>query len=229
MKILKIFLLTLAINCLWSCKKFLNVVPDDIATIDQAFQLRATAKKYLFTCYSYLPPLGDVKKNYTFLGSREIASGYPGNQSGVDNSLLQLAYDYQNVVNPINNCWDGQNGGVALYIGIRTCNIFLENVAKIPDIQDVERRQWIAEVKVLKAYYHFLLVRMYGPVPVIRENLPVSADVNAVKVYREPVDTAVNYIVGLIDEAKNDLPLTITNQRQDLGRITQPIALSIKA
>lgn len=230
MKFLKITLLTFLVTCACSCSKFLDVIPDNVATLDQAFQLRATAKKYLFTCYSYLPPLASVTQNYSFLGSREISTPYPGSQApGVPASIMELGYDYQNLVNPINNCWDGQNGGVAMFVAIRTCNIFLENIDKVPDIQEVEKKRWIAEVKVLKAYYHFQLLRMYGPIPLIKTNLPVSADVEAVKVKREPVDAAVSYIRQLVDESATDLPLVIANQREELGRITKPIALAIKA
>ncbi len=228
MRILRVTLMLL-LGTVMSCSKFLDIVPDNIATLDQAFQLRASAKKYLFTCYSYLPKMGDVAKNYGLLGSREIATPYPGSQSGVSNSIMELCYDYQNVVRPINNYWSGDNGGEPMYVAIRTCNIFLENIDKVPDIQEFERKRWIAEVKVLKAYYHYLLLRMYGPVPMMKVNLSVSSDVDAVRVKRQPVDEVAAYIVELINEANGDLPLMIGNQREELGRITQPIALAIKA
>lgn len=230
MKIIKIILLGMVITCSSACSKFLDIIPDNVPTVDQAFQMRATAKKYLFTCYSYLPPLGSVSDNYTFLGSREIASPYPGSQApGIPDAIMQLCYDYQNIVKPIANYWDGDNGGVAMFTAMRTCNIFLENIGKVPDIQEAERKRWIAEVKVLKAYYHFLMLRMYGPVPIMKNNIPVSADVEAVKVKRDPVDEVAAYIVQLTDEAVPDLPSVINNQREELGRITVSIALAVKA
>jgi hypothetical protein len=224
-------LLTIFITFSCACNKFLDIIPDNVATLDQAFQMRATAKKYLFTCYSYLPHLGAPSENYTFLGSREIATPYPGSQApGIPDKVIMLGYDYQNVVDPIANYWDGDDkGGIPLFVAIRTCNIFLENIGKVPDIQEAERKRWIAEVKVLKAYYHFLLVRMYGPVPIMKQNIPVSADVNAVKVKRDPVDDAIAYIGQLVDEAAPDLPQIITNQREELGRVTKSIALAVKA
>jgi hypothetical protein len=81
----------------------------------------------------------------------------------------------------------------------------------------------------LKAYYHFTLVRMYGPIPLIRKNLPVYTDVNAVKVSRDPIDDCFNYIVQLLDSAKNNLPMVINNPAKELGRITQPMAYALKA
>jgi hypothetical protein len=70
---------------------------------------------------------------------------------------------------------------------------------------------------------------MYGPIPIVKENLPISADPEEVAVFREPVDDVFDYIVQLIDEAVPDLPLTIENKIAEMGRITQPIALAIKA
>jgi hypothetical protein len=45
------------------CKKYLDVVPDNVATIDNAFKLKQEATKYLATCYSYLPASGDLETN----------------------------------------------------------------------------------------------------------------------------------------------------------------------
>jgi hypothetical protein len=85
-------------------------------------------------------------------------------------------------------------------------------------------------VKFLKAYYHFFLLQLYGPIPVIRENLPVNATPEEMRTYREPVDEVINYIVELIDEATPYLPLeTFSVIANEAGRITQPVALAIKA
>jgi len=101
----------------------------------------------------------------------------------------------------------------------------------VPDLMEWERSQWIAEVKVLKAYYHFYLVRMYGPIPLIRENIPVDMGVSGVDVEREPVDVCFDYIVQLLDEACEGYNLQgkVIDPNNELGRITKPIAMSLKA
>lgn len=43
-----------AITLMTACD-FLDVVPDDAPTIEDAFKNRAAAEKALFTCYSFLP------------------------------------------------------------------------------------------------------------------------------------------------------------------------------
>ncbi len=216
MKRIPIWLLPFFVIC---CSDYLDVVPDNVATVDNAFAMRSQAEKYLFTCYSYMPKDGDPRLDPAIEGGDEIWRILIN-----ANSPFDIARGFQNVVNPIRgNLWQD------LYKALRDCNIFLENIDRVPDLDETEKKQWIAEVKFLKAYFHFYLVRMYGPIPLIKENLPISADVNKVKVCRAPVDSCFNYIVELIDEAVPDLLLNTLNMQQDAGRITKVIALSFKA
>lgn len=222
-------MLGLIVSLSYSCSKYLDVIPDNIATIENAFSLRNQAEKYLFTCYSFLPKSGSMS-NPAFWGSGEMITPNPGisPMDGFQN-FIDLAYNDQSKVNPVANAWDGENGSRSYYQGIRHCNIFLEKINGVPDILESEKNKWIAEVKFLKAYYHFSLLRMYGPIPVVKTNLPISASVEEVRVKRAPVDSVVNYIVQTLDEAIPNLPISISNQAEELGRITKPIALAVKA
>src|SRR5690606_20178714 len=65
-----IFLLILFLAT--SCNKYLDIVPDNIATIEYAFRLRATTERYLFTCYSYLPQLGNRNTSPALFGGDEL-------------------------------------------------------------------------------------------------------------------------------------------------------------
>ncbi len=226
-KILLPAFLILLISFSPSCKKYLNVVPDNIATIDQAFHLRDQAEKYLFTCYSYLPSFNSFPNNIGLTGSDELTIPYPEQSFGANNIATRIARGEQNVVNPLLDFWEGRNSGKPYFQSIRNCNTFLDNIGRVPDISPSERIRWIAEVKFLKAYFLYTLVRMYGPVPIIERNLPISSSIEEVKVFRDPVDSAFNYAALLIDEAIEGLPDEVN--AAELGRITQPIALSVKA
>ena len=206
------------------CKKYLDVVPDNIATLNNAFTMRVEAEKYLYTCYSFMPRDGSLEDDPAMLGGDEMwALTNPGFPE-FNHQMFNIARGLQNIVSPM-----GDGTWFSLYRGLRDCNIFLENVGNVPDLLPAERDRWIAEVMFLKAYYHFTLVRMYGPIPLIRKNLPVYVDVNSVKVFRDPVDDCFNYIVQLLDSAKNNLPMVINNPAKELGRITQPMAYALKA
>ncbi|MGS2761512.1 RagB/SusD family nutrient uptake outer membrane protein [Sinomicrobium sp. M5D2P9] len=214
---------------------FLDVVPDNVSTIEHAFKLRNEAEKYLFTCYSYLPRDGDVHYNIGMLAGDEIWIPY---QKRITSHAFEIARGNQRRSDPYMNAWQGNyHGGgpddlYGLYKAIRHCNIFLENVRNtdnVPDLRDDERKRWLGEVEFLKAYYHFYLLRMYGPIPIIDENLPIDAAEEEVNVKRQPVDECVDYIAALLDSAAEKLPESITDRNLELGRITKPIALGIKA
>jgi len=210
-----------------SCNEYLDVVPDNIATLESSFTMRVAAERYLFTCYFWMPRHADmVSNNPGFLAGDEMWSLFPHyNQA---NNLYILAGD-QNAVSPYVDHWGATRGGRNLFGGIRDCNVFLENIDKVQDMMEQEKDRWRAEVKFLKAYYHFWLIRMYGPIPLMRESLPINAGVEEVKQPREPFDTCIDYVVELIDEAMPDLPLVIEDEATELGRITKAAAASMKA
>ncbi|MDR2775391.1 MAG: RagB/SusD family nutrient uptake outer membrane protein [Tannerella sp.] len=227
-KYLKIMILLAGINIFSGCADYLDIVPDRVATMENAFSNRINAEKFLFTCYSYLP---DPSSAFTYpgmIGGDEI--NWLNHASFIDRSGGNIATGNQNSNDPYQNYWDGRLDGKNLFVGIRDCNIFLENIHLVPDIEEEERIRWISEVKFLKAYYHFFLLQLYGPIPIIRENLPINAAPEEMRVYREPVEDVIDYIVELLDEAVPNLPLeTFSSSFDDAGRITQPIALAVKA
>lgn len=224
-----LYMAMLAMTCL-SCKKYLDVTPDNVGTIDYAFRNRNEAENYLFSCYSTLQNINNVQYDAGFTGSGEVV--FPDNlsdNSGIDPVGFNMIRGTQNSSNPGLNYWEGNNGGQPLWQAIRRCNIMLENINKPVDLTLAEKKRWIAETKFLKAYYHYYLFRLYGPIPIVDVNLPINTPLDAEKVKRQPVDSVVRYMVGLLDQAAPDLPPVIQNQVKELGRITSLIALSLKA
>src|SRR3546814_8076148 len=71
------------------------------------------------------------------------------------------------------NYWDGYDNK-SMWQGIRNCNIFLENINRPVDLEPYVKERWVAEAKFLKAYFHWFLLRMYGPIPIMDKNLPIS-------------------------------------------------------
>ncbi|AUP77917.1 RagB/SusD family nutrient uptake outer membrane protein [Flavivirga eckloniae] len=216
--VLKTIFVTIIALQMLSCDEYLDVTPDNIATLDNVFNRRNTAEQYLFTCYSYIPSHASVNDNPGFLGADEMWS-VPSSSNG----NFQIAKGNQGVVEPYTNLWK------RMYQGIRICNIFLENIETVPDLTSAEKNRWVSEVKFLKAYYHYTLLRMYGPIVLVKENLLVSDDVETVKVPRSPIDECFDYIIELLDESYKDLPDRIENEVSELGRITKAISISLKA
>lgn len=217
------------LGTLSSCNKYLDVVPDNVPTIENAFSTRINAEKFLYTCYSYLPAHASPA-SAPFTTGDELWLPFPELPQYYSNEPFSvIARDNQGVLDPVMNYWDGARGGKPMFRAIRDCNIFLENIGTVKGMQETERARWVAEVKFLKAYYHYWLLRMYGPIPLIKENLPISAGVQEVKVSRQPVDDCFAYIVSLLDEAAPDLPASIQDASNELGRVSRITCLSVKA
>lgn len=230
----KLYGLAFMLVLLNSCN-YLDVVPDNTPTINHAFKNRYEALGFLYGCYSFLPNVNQIADNPAILGWDE--AWYIEPTLGPSTRLWHIALGNQGTNTPLANYWASQQyggggvlqGGKPLWTAIRDCNLFIENIDKPFDLPENERIRWIAEAKFLKAYFHFFLFRMYGPIPVVDENLSLEAKGKEVQVYRAPVDEVVEYISKLFDEAAKDLPDAIEEIATDLGRVTKPIALAMKA
>lgn len=209
-----------------SCSDYLNIVPEGTPTIDNAFSNRINSFRFLHTCYSYLPNFSHGGATGFLAGDEHWlipkGTGFIDQRIGID--AWEIGRGAQNSNSPHQNYWDG-----SMWKAIRDCNIFLENIHKPQDLDDYERDRWISEVKFLKAYYHFFLLQLYGPIPIMDQNIGVESDIDEVRRYRDPLDQVVNYISDLIDESMEFLPLQITDEGAEMGRITQPIAKAVKA
>ncbi|MGJ7029662.1 RagB/SusD family nutrient uptake outer membrane protein [Niabella hirudinis] len=224
----RIILLVLLSLGSFGCKKYLDVVPDGVATLDNAFSNRANAEKFLFSCFNMMPNQNDPFTYPGNVGSDEI--WWDMDNSGIHGrSGSQIARGGQNMTDPLWNYWDGRRDGKNIWVGIRDCNIFLENIGKVLDITDYERSRWIAEVKFVKAYLHYYLFQLYGPIPIVDKNLSMEVDPAEARVYREPVDKVTDYIVNLLDEAKEGLPEMIEDPINEMGRPTKVAAAALKA
>ena len=171
------------------CNKFLDVVPNDgLATIETAFNLRSSAIDYLATCYSYMTHEGapgphymeDSSANRVVCGDSAMLTGDElwdlvgravTNQYGrVAQANFSIARGLQSATTVYANDWPD------MYKGIRCCDILCDNIASVPDMTETEKAQWIAEAKFLKAYYHFRLLQMFGPIPVIDQQYASNVD-----------------------------------------------------
>lgn len=231
-KILPVVLSTMVAGA--SCKKYLDVAPDNVATLESSFSNANEAQAYLFGCYNALQTMGDVRRNAGFTASAEIV--FPIDLSdpttlggGGGDMGFNLMRGLQNAQNPIMNYWDAYNMGLNLWQSIRMCNTFLANVDLPPDLQPYQKTRFVAEAKFLKAYYHYYLTRMYGPIPIEDVAVPINATTTQVRQKQQTVDSCFNYVVRLLDEAIAGLPTAIQNPAVEAGRITAPIAMALKA
>src|SRR5882757_4062890 len=231
---IKILLAGLPILLATSCRKYMDVAPDNVANLNSSFSNANETQAYLFGCYSNMQNLDDVRRNAGFTTSGEII--FPINLNdkttlggGGGDAGFTIMQGLQNSANPLLNYWDGYNMGLNLWQSIRLCNTFLANVNTPLDLPQYQKTRWIAEAKFLKAYYHYWLIRMYGPIPIADVALPINATSDQVRQPQQSVDSCFSYVVHLLDTAIAGLPPVIQNLATEQGRITSTIALAVKA
>ena len=176
------YIFILLVLVLSSCSDYLDIVPDKTQELELLFQRKDAAYKALATCYQYLPQQDGVYSTHSF-ASDELTTPIPQETPGVE-----LMRGKQSTSNPLLGYWSGYyahgRSQESLWRGIRDCNTFIDNIDLVQDMSEDEKAEWKAEVTFLKAYYHFLLLSQYGPIPIVDENLAISADVEEVRVKR---------------------------------------------
>ena len=207
---------------IFGCDEYLDIVPDQTQQIDLLFERQEVAYTALATCYAYLPQNDGVYTSFMTM-SDEVTTPISKETDGV-----RIMKGQQSASNPKFGLWSGWSDQGSGWEGIRHCNVLIENIYNVVDMTEEEMNKWAAEAKFLKAYYHFLLLTYYGPIPIVDENLSISASDNEVRVKRETIDRSINYIVETIDEAIIDLPTRVLSSN-DLGRVDQVIAKAIKS
>ena len=153
---------------------YLDVVPPEQAGLQDATKTRKSTLGFLFTCYAGLQEDDSPIGHTSALNGSTDEFALPiewRNDSGA--FWDDYAYNLVSAANP-----DGLWGNYYKYIG--QCYLFLRQVENNPGetlLQEWlpgEKEQWLAEAHFLIAYYHFALLRKYGPIPVVTEYVPQS-------------------------------------------------------
>lgn len=236
-----LFFFTILFFLLSACDSWLDVVPEeDLTTIDTDFETREGAEDWLRSCYVFLQEPFCFTKNIAFTGADEVvADDYARNLSSNNTKRfdgLAIGSGLQNVLNPYGDVWlkkgissDGISGRTDFYTAISMCNIFIDKIDQVYNMETGEKSEWKAEVKAIKAYYYFELVRRYGPIILVPENIDRNVPVSEMKIPRSHVDTCFKAIVRLCDEAAEILPIFNNKSTERRCYFNKEAALALKA
>ena len=111
---------------------------------------------------------------------------------------------------------------------IRQAWLFIENVPRVPDMQDTEKARLIAEAKVLIASRYFDLFRHFGGLPLVERSYSVETNY---ELPRATAEATVNFMVDLLDEAaaEPNLPWSLGDDDANWqGRFTKASAMGLK-
>ena len=116
------------------------------------------------------------------------------------------------------------------YRYIKDANTFFEQTANVPNgassgLPADLRNRLTGEMKFLRAFRYFDLIRNYGAVPLITKTFTLNTDFTQVS--RNTIQEGVNFVVKEADEAAVLLPATY--DEANAGRATKGAALALKA
>lgn len=208
---------------------YLDIVPEgDIKSIGTIFEQRVEVDAWVATCYRNMSALATVTSNEAYTGADELVGNdylrYTGGQNGTLDGL-RIGDGLQSVLEPIGDSWTSRG----YYATIRYCNTFFEHIDETLNMEQDEKDLWTAEVKAVKAFYYFQLMRKYGPIILCDHTVSVEENTEHMKQPRMHVDTCFKEIVRLLDEAIAVLPLRADKETMRQGYFFKESALALKA
>lgn len=194
-----ILFLTYAISIMafTACDSFLDRQEDEALTFEAIWKTRTTTRQYWLNTMSFLPDdVGDFSHSPWMGASDEASVTY-----GRDTRWINFGS-----WNPSSVPYEKMG---FYYRGIRECNIFLQNADKCLDndaaMTEEEMEAWKAQTHFARAYYYFLMMRVYGPIFLVGDEL-LPFDVPTEKLYRQrnSWDECVNYVVSELNDCINN-------------------------
>lgn len=207
------------------CKKYLDsdYLFNERMTTEDVFTNSDYANRWLARAYSFLGNnyLQDVssKKAIPFNFADDM---FYGDESDEYRRWKNGQYT--------ENGLDGESKWIwnAAYQGIRQASIFVNNI----DINKTFSANEIANLKgqarFLRAYYYWILLRTYGPVPIIPdEGIDYTKEYDEIAQRRSTYEECANYLANELVEAAKVLPLQ--QGIQDVARPSRGAALALRA
>ncbi|WP_294081952.1 RagB/SusD family nutrient uptake outer membrane protein [Proteiniphilum sp. UBA5384] len=222
---------SIAILCLllfYSCDGYLDPEAMVELTADQATKDYNYSKSRVASIYA------DIRAGFSEIGGAMMASASDEAEHAVESSNVHHFNrgTWNQFSNP-DNAWSHYYRAISKvnqYL-ISSDSINLDRYKHNPDLQDAYRNylaeihRWRYEVRFLRAYFYFELIKRYGGVPLIKT--PIVFDDNLKEISRDKLGECIQFILDECDSAAVVLPPR--HASEELGRITKVTALALKS
>lgn len=214
--LLYIFLPIVAGGMFSSCADYLDVDKYfyDQLSIDSAFSKRKYVDGWLSNAFELIQYITEGE------GMRRWMS---------DDIVKYEGRDYQNGnYSATTNNGDSENLLYKAYEAVRKASTFIDNVDRCGELTEVEKADMKGQMRFIRAYAYWSLIRHFGPVPLIPEHgLDVSLSYEELSLPRASLDEIVAFIDQDLVVAARSLPMVRTVN--NMGRPTRGAALALRA
>ncbi len=210
------FIILFTLLLAYSCEDFLDKPIQGFQVSENYFATEEECQRAVFGCYESLSPddwwqldffwmVGDICSDEAFKG----------------NSIEGDQRDFGNLANfniHSNNEWV-EFKWLYTYATISRCNLVIDKVPDSPSSEENIKR-FVAEAKFLRAFAYFELVKNFGGVPIILNEISAGDPV----VKRSTEEEVFAQIEKDLEEASRALPLKSEQAAEELGRATKGAA-----
>ena len=202
-----------AILLMVSCEK-LELAPENQFTDSNYWSSVSKAQTLLNTAYSQMQ-----NSQYFFYNEALSDNAYNGRGDNAGAASIAAGI-YDPSLGRMKSEWNERYGG------IKTCNLLLENIDRVPNANAAVINRMKAEARFLRAFQHFQLTTWFGDIPLVSKDLKLE---EALVITRTPHAEIVKFI---LDELNAIIPLLPKNDQlvaDERGRITVGAAVALKA
>ena len=213
---------------------FLDQEPERQGTLEEALADVNSAREFLYSCYSFMPASADHNGEPQLQGASDEC--YLSSHWATDWHYSKAPnLGIQTAGNPIYNYWSyftsttqpSRCKAYNLYGAIRQCYTLLNRIKDVPGISQADIDDISSQARFLVAYYHYVLLRLYGPIVIVEDELPLDAPDEIAYPKRVPYDKCVQWLSDRFDEVAAQLPPTRTADMW--GAPTSVVAKALKA
>jgi hypothetical protein len=204
-KILWYLLLCLCVSS--SCNKMIDEKVVSSAT-DEFYNTPAGFQSAVTSSYLGLRSFYSTERGMTtsVFGTDTYTNGSDGDFKFANQYTSQLDGRYSH----LKEIW------TSFYQAINTCNVVQDRADSIPGLDSTAKHLGVAQAKFCRANYNFLLVQMFGAIPLQLHEIKTALT----EAHRDPVDVVYNSIISDLRYAAQTLPAT----QVDFGRATKVAA-----
>jgi len=156
--------------------------------------------------------------NYYFANERLSDNMYE--DRGTSDEKIFTAGQADPALGRFNNEWKD------CYSGIKTCHTFLENVDRVPIMDEALKARMKAEARFIRAFLFFRLTTQYGDVPLFDHNLTLQESTDIARSSKADV---LNFVRTELNDIVNILPTKQQYAAADNGRVTKGAAMMLLA
>lgn len=210
---------------LGGCSNYLDsdYLFDERMTTEDAFTNRDYVNKWLARAYFFLGSnyMQDVcsKKSVPFNFADDM---FYGDENDEYRKWKYGQYDESGLGGESLDIWS------TAYKGIRQASIFLNNIDINKQFNESEIADLKGQARFLRAYFYWVLLRTYGPVPIVPdEGIDYTKEYDEIAQARNTYEECADYLSSELVEAAKGLPLQ--QGIQDIARPTRGAALALRA